>query len=132
MKNYNNDIGERIHKAEQLEIDFVKSQDGSPNYNDIENHISDIVDIFNNDEFDNEDEREDIEFMKEDLENEVDQCTDEIEDMHEDISMKINAIRSMIEQDKYDKKLVLKNIDDFITYINNRCDSTIDRLHSIV
>ena len=90
------------------------------------------MDIFNNDEFDNEDEREDIEFMKEDLENEVDQCTDEIEDMHEDISMKINAIRSMIEQDKYDKKLVLKNIDDFITYINNRCDSTIDRLHSIV
>lgn len=130
---YEEKLGEQLHKAEQLEIDFVKSQGGSPNYNDVENHISDLHDLFDNtDEDEIDDEREDIELMKEDLEDEVNQCVETVDDMHEDLDMKIEAIKSMVEQDGFDADAVMLSIEELAKYIDDRCEDATDHLQGIV
>lgn len=42
----NEEMGELLHKAEILEMDFLRENGVNPNYNDVENHIGKIVGMF--------------------------------------------------------------------------------------
>src|SRR5574344_1338030 len=114
----NDEMGKKLHKAEQSEIDFVKSQGGSPNYNDVEKHISDIAEIFDT----SEDEFAD----------KVYEATNVIDDMNEDINMKVEAIKSMIEHESFDKKAVIKSLNDIIDYVDDSCENTESKFHDLM
>lgn len=127
----NDEMGKKLHKAEQSEIDFVKSQGGSPNYNDVEKHISDIAEIFDTseDEFSEEDLRDSLE---DDFEDKVYEATNVIDDMNEDINMKIETIKSMIGHEGFDKKAVIKSLNDIIDYVDDICENTESKFHDLM
>ena len=109
-------MGKKLHKAEQSEIDFVKSQGGSPNYNDVEKHISDIAEIFDTseDEFSEEDLRDSLE---DDFEDKVYEATNVSGNLksnhiilktHVDIVDNINKMNTMVELSNNEIKNIVK------------------------
>ncbi len=71
------EIGEFLHKAEMLEMDFLRENGVNPNYNDVENHIEKIFGMF-----------------EKQFEQNLEMNPDEIENALQDLEDKIDAIES--------------------------------------
>lgn len=71
------EMGELLHKAEMLEMDFLRENGANPNYNDVENHIGKIVGMF-----------------EEQFEQNLEMNPAEIENALQDLDDKVDAIES--------------------------------------
>lgn len=73
----NEEMGELLHKAEILEMDFLRENGANPNYNDVENHIGKIVGMF-----------------EEEFEQNLEMNPAEIESALQELDDKVDAIES--------------------------------------
>ena len=74
----NEEMGKFIHKAEMLEMDFLKENGVKPDYVEVEKHIEKITDMF-----------------EKQLERNLEMNPDEIEDVLQDLEDKRDAIESV-------------------------------------
>lgn len=81
--------GELLHKAELVEMDFLRENGVNPNYNDVENHIGKMLGMF-----------------EKQFEQNLAMNPDEIENSLQDLDDKVDAIESANETLFYMKKVV--------------------------
>ena len=85
----NDEMGEFTHKAEMLEMDFLKENGVKPDYIEVEKHIEKIIDMF-----------------EKQFEQNLEMNPDEIEDVLQDLEDKRDAIESASANLFYLKRLV--------------------------
>ena len=81
----NEEMGEFLHKAEMLEIDFLKENGVKPDYIEVEKHIEKIIDMFEK-QFDqnlemNPDEIEDVLLDLEDKKDAIESASANLSDL---------------------------------------------------
>ena len=74
----NDEMGEFTHKAEMLEMDFLRENGAKPDYIEVEKHIEKITDMF-----------------EKQFEQNLEMNSDEIEDVLQDLEDKRDAIESV-------------------------------------
>ena len=92
----NEEMGKFIHKAEMLEMDFLKENGVKPDYIEVEKHIEKITDMFENQfEWNLEMNPDEIEDVLQDLEDE----RDTIESVRANLSDLKRLVESMRKSD---------------------------------